>query len=85
VSRSGRPSILLPFLEEHAIWGRELFRLGIAARPIRSRRAAPERLARAIRAVLADGEMCRRAARVGERLRTEDGVRRAVELLEQEL
>lgn len=85
VCRAGRPSILLPFLYEHALWGRELYRLGIAARPIPSRRATPERLARAVRAVLADRDLGRRAAEVGARLSTEDGVRRAVEILDREL
>jgi sterol 3beta-glucosyltransferase len=81
--RAGVPTIPVPFFADQPFWGRRLHELGVAARPIPNKRLTVRRLADAIRFV-ADTESVReRAAVIGERVRSENGVGRAVELVEQ--
>jgi len=81
--RAGVPTIPVPFFADQPFWSRRLYELGVAARPIPNKRLTVRRLADAIRFV-ADTESVReRAAVIGERVRSENGVGRAVELVEQ--
>jgi sterol 3beta-glucosyltransferase len=79
--RAGKTSVVIPYIADQPFWGWALERLGVAPRMIPrnrlSKRALTAALARAM-----DGSMQRRASDVGEIVRTEDGVRRAVEVIE---
>lgn len=80
--QAGAPSIVVAFIADQLLWGRELHRLGVAAKPLTIRTLAAGRLARRIRSVLADAGMARRAQEIGARMRREDGVASAVRLVE---
>jgi UDP:flavonoid glycosyltransferase YjiC (YdhE family) len=80
--RAGVPAVTVPFFADQFFWGRRLNELGVGPAPIRRTRLTTERLAAAIRTVTGDGEVRRRAADLGARIRAEDGVARAVELVE---
>jgi UDP:flavonoid glycosyltransferase YjiC (YdhE family) len=82
--RAGIPSVPLPHMTDQFLWARRLHELGAGPAPIHRRELTAARLAQAIR--LALGEDVRRAAAaLGERIRSEDGVRRAVEIFERHI
>jgi sterol 3beta-glucosyltransferase len=76
--RAGVPTVVVPFTADQPFWGRRVHRLGVGPRPIHCRRLTVQSLAEAIRQAVSDGTMRQRARTLGERLRTENGVARAV-------
>ena len=78
----GCPSVVVEHFGDQIFWGRELRRLGIAPRLLHRRSVTPEKLARAIRTVLDSPDMKNKAEKIGKDMKNEDGVERAVELLE---
>ncbi len=78
---AGVPMIVIPFLPDHLFWGQRVHALGIGPRPIMRRQLSVERLAGAIATALRDPGMKARAAALGQRVRGEDGVGRAVDAI----
>jgi UDP:flavonoid glycosyltransferase YjiC (YdhE family) len=78
--RAGIPSVVTPLTADQPSWGRIVHRLGAGPRPIPFRHLTATRLSRAIAAAVSDPAIRERAAELGERIRAEDGVSRAVEL-----
>jgi sterol 3beta-glucosyltransferase len=81
--RAGVPSLVVPFMCDQPFWGRRVHALGVGPKPIPRRKLNVEKLAQGIHLMVTDGSMRRRAADLGARIRAEDGVGRAAELLEQ--
>jgi len=81
-SLAGRPSIVVPHATDQAFWAALLHRRGIAPRPLDRRRVTARSLAGAIGSVLASRSMQERARVIGGAMRREDGVKRAVELID---
>jgi len=81
--RTGVPSIVIPFMGDQPFWGRRVYELGVGPHPISRRHLTVERLAKAIHSAVSDTALRARAAHLGERIRAEDGTRRAVEIIEQ--
>jgi UDP:flavonoid glycosyltransferase YjiC (YdhE family) len=79
--RAGLPSVVVPVLVDQPFWAQRVFRLGAGPRPIPAKQLTEDALASAIRAT-ASTEMRRRAAALGEQIRGEDGVARAVEVIQ---
>jgi UDP:flavonoid glycosyltransferase YjiC (YdhE family) len=79
--RAGVPAVAVPFTADQPFWGRRLYQLGAGPRPIPRRKLTVERLAKAIRAAMSDRAMREQAAWLGERIRAEDGVGRAIEII----
>jgi len=80
--RAGVPSIVIPFTADQPYWGRRIQQLGVGPAPIDHRQLTAGRLAESIRIATTDEALRRRAADLGARLRAEDGVTRAVEIVE---
>lgn len=80
--RSGVPSIVCPFFADQPFWGRRVAELGVGSAPIMQQRLTAERLAAAIGRAVGDGRMRARANALGAHIRAEDGVDRAVEVIE---
>jgi sterol 3beta-glucosyltransferase len=80
---AGIPAIVTPFMGDQPFWGQRVYELGVGTRPIPRRRMTVDRLAEAIRQAVSDTAMRERAARLGECIRAEDGIARAVEIIEQ--
>ena len=81
--RAGRPTAVFPSnFGDQLFWGRRVRALGMGPEPVPQKRLTIERLTAAIRAVTEDEGARRRAEELGERVRGEDGVARAVELIE---
>ncbi len=79
--RAGVPSILIPFFLDQPFWGQRVATLGVGPKPIPYQKLSVQRLAQAIEVVVGDKAMQRRAAALGERIRAEDGIGRAIEAL----
>jgi sterol 3beta-glucosyltransferase len=80
--RAGRPTTILPSnLGDQLFWGRRVHALGVGPEPVPQKKLTTERLAAAIRAVTEDGSMRRLAEELGEAIRAENGVVRAVEII----
>jgi UDP:flavonoid glycosyltransferase YjiC (YdhE family) len=80
--RAGVPAIVTPFFGDQPFWGQRVYQLGVGPRPIPRRHLAVDRLAEAIHTAVSSTHMQDRAARLGERIRAEDGIARAVDILE---
>ena len=80
---AGVPSILAPFMGDQPFWAQRVHQLGVGPKPIPRRRLTVERLSAAIHIAVTDDTMRAAAARLGERIREEDGVARAVAVIQQ--
>jgi UDP:flavonoid glycosyltransferase YjiC (YdhE family) len=80
--RAGVPSLVVAFMADQPFWGRRIFELGCGPRPIRRKALTADRLAQAIEQTLIDRVMQQRAAQIGQQIRSEDGIVRAVQLIE---
>lgn len=81
--RAGVPSLVVPFMADQPFWGRRVHALGVGPKPIFHHRLDVDNLTSSIRQMFDDHEMRQRVADLGERIRAEDGIGRAVDLLEQ--
>jgi len=81
--RSGVPSIITPFFGDQPFWGQKVYELGVGPKPIPRKRLTVDSLTEAIQQAVSDTEMRKSASSLGERIRAEDGVARAVEIIEQ--
>lgn len=79
--RAGKPSIICPFLGDQPFWGGLVQQLGVGPKPIPQKRLTADRLAEAIREAVQDVAMQNRADELGKKIRAEDGVARAVEII----
>lgn len=79
--RAGIPNIVVPFTADQPFWGRRVHAIGAGLKPILVKHLTVERLTRAIAEASspAAGERAQAARR---KIRSEDGVNRAVELVE---
>lgn len=80
---AGVPSIVTPFMGDQAFWADRVFELGVGPKPIARRHLSVSYLSDAIEMALGDDAMRDRAADLGGRIRSEDGVAKAVALIEQ--
>jgi UDP:flavonoid glycosyltransferase YjiC (YdhE family) len=79
---AGVPAVVTPFFGDQPFWGQRVCELGVGPRPIARRHLTVDSLAEAIRVATTDAAMQARAAELGKRIRAEDGVERAVALIE---
>jgi sterol 3beta-glucosyltransferase len=80
--RAGVPTVPVPFFGDQIFWARRLYELGTATHPIPRKRLTANTLAQAITIAVSNKNMQVRATSLGERIRDEHGVARAVEIAE---
>jgi len=80
--RAGKPMLIMPYSHDQPDNGRRMERLKVA-RVIRRGNYTPLRVARRLKAMLAEPRLFRRAESVANRLTGEDGVRTACDALEE--
>jgi sterol 3beta-glucosyltransferase len=85
VFRAGVPNIAVPFFGDQNFWAGQVWRLGTGPRPIPRKRLTAENLAQAIKQAVSSAPIQQRAEALGEEIRREDGVARAIEILERNL
>jgi UDP:flavonoid glycosyltransferase YjiC (YdhE family) len=83
--RAGVPSVIVPFVMDQFFWGERVAALGAGPRPVPYAKLSATRLAGAIDQAVSDPEISRRAAALGRDITAEDGLGRAVALVEQAL
>lgn len=80
--RAGKPTVICPTtLNDQLFWGRRVRDLGVGPEPIPQKKLTAETLLRAIKTSPEDGNVRERAVGLGERIRAERGVARAVEVI----
>lgn len=80
--RAGKPSVICPFLGDQPFWGWAIHRAGAGPHPIPQNKLTAGRLATAISIVMRDTALRERATQLGDRVRAENGVARAIEIIE---
>lgn len=80
--RAGRPTVICPFIVDQPFWGARVRALGVGSEPIPQKQLSAEKLAAAIREVSSSATMRQKAAALGEKIRQEDGIATAVEIIE---
>ncbi|MCL7452933.1 MAG: glycosyltransferase [Anaerolineae bacterium] len=83
--RSGVPAVVVSSTADQPYWGYQLQRVGVGPPPIPLKRLTADRLVTAIEQLTSDEGMRQQAARLGRLLHDEDGVGRAVEIIERYL
>ena len=78
---AGKPSVIVEHGFDQPLWGRLFYRKGVSAKLLHRRSVDPEKLARAIQAVAGSSAIQANAAALGAKMRQEDGVKRAVEIV----
>ncbi|MEV0417712.1 glycosyltransferase [Streptosporangium canum] len=79
--RAGVPGVVCPFFSDQPFWGARVALLGAGPAPLPVRKVTAEALAGRVACAVRDGRIRAAAARLGERMRAEDGVARACEAL----
>jgi UDP:flavonoid glycosyltransferase YjiC (YdhE family) len=77
--RAGVPSIVTPFFADQPFWGQRVSELGVGPAPIPQKQLTAEKLADAVHIAVTDAGLRDRAAALGQKIRAEDGVARAVD------
>lgn len=82
--RAGVPNVITPYApNDQPAWAERVARLGVGLRLPGFKQLSAEKLAQAIDTAVNDAALCARTAALGEKIRAEDGVARAVEIIEQ--
>ncbi|HEX6095650.1 MAG TPA: glycosyltransferase [Thermoanaerobaculia bacterium] len=84
-SLAGCPSIIVEHFGDQIFWGAQLQQAGLTTRMLHERSVTPKILAAEIRKVLQSPSIQERARAVAASMQQEDGVQRAVTLIEQRL
>nr|BAF98624.1 putative glycosyl transferase [Streptomyces argenteolus] len=81
--RAGRPAVTIPLMYDQFFFAHHVAAAGVGPHPLSPRTVSGEQLAAAINRVAGDRMMRRRAEQLGETVRSEAGVERAVQLIEE--
>jgi len=81
--RAGKPTVIVPHLGDQPFWGKRVELLGVGPRAIPRPKLTVDNLAEALRVAATDETMRRRAETLGEKIRSENGVARAVAVIEE--
>ncbi|MGC0311866.1 glycosyltransferase [Kitasatospora acidiphila] len=81
--RAGVPSLAVPILGDQPFFGRRIATLGAGPAPIPFKRLTVDRLATALTDAVSTSSYRARAAAIAERMASEDGAGRAVQLIEE--
>ncbi|MEU8344638.1 glycosyltransferase [Spirillospora sp. NPDC048832] len=80
--RAGVPTVVCPFFGDQPYWGERVAALGAGPRPLPFKAMTVPRLAARIRRAVHDPDIADRAADLGRRIRAEDGIGRAREVID---
>ena len=78
----GCPSVVIEHFGDQTFYANELQRLRVAAKALHRRNVTARKLGRAIRTVLDDPHMKKRAEELGAMMQKENGIKKAVEQIE---
>ncbi len=75
--------MIIPFFGDQPFWGQRIAELGVGPNPIPRKKLSAENLAAAIQEAVTNEEMRQRAAKLGKKIQTENGIKSAVEIIDQ--
>ncbi len=81
--RAGKPTIITPFGGDQFFWQKVVVQLGVGPKVLPFRRLTIAELGQAIAATLNDGHMQDNAAKLGAKIRSENGIANAVNVIHQ--
>lgn len=79
--RAGVPSVIVPFFADQPFWAWRVQELGVGPKAVSRKKLSAERLAAAIKEAFGNKEMRRRAATLGQAIRSENGVEQAFRII----
>lgn len=85
VCRAGIPSIVVPYFADQIGWGERLHQLGVSPKPILRKQLTVESLTEAILRTTNDAIMQQKAAQLGMKISSENGVGQAISVIHQYL
>ena len=80
--RAGIPTIVCPFIVDQPYWGERIYALGVGTKPIPQKKLTAKKLAEAIREVTTNRVIRQNAATLGQKIREEDGIAKAIAIIE---
>jgi sterol 3beta-glucosyltransferase len=80
--RAGVPNIIIPVASDQYAWAERVVQLGLGPRAPDMKNVTADKLAQAINKAVNDSALRTRAAALGEKIRRENGIARAVEVIE---
>jgi sterol 3beta-glucosyltransferase len=81
---AGKPTIIIPHNADQPAWGLRVYELGVGAKPIKKTKLTADKLAAAI-LFAAQPEIVANAEKLGEKLRMENGVEKAVRFINSQI
>ena len=79
---AGVPNVVIPFTSDQPFWGHRVHSLGAGPKPIPAKKLTAQTLAKSIVTAVSDQDMRSRAKEIGARIRAEDGVSRAIDIVQ---
>lgn len=79
---AGVPNVVIPFTSDQPFWGHRVHSLSAGPKPIPAKKFSAQTLAKSIVTAVSDQEMRARAKAMGARIRAEDGVSRAIDIVQ---
>jgi sterol 3beta-glucosyltransferase len=81
--QSGRPSVVVAHAFDQPFWGKKLHEIGVAGKVLSKRTITADKLAHSILATLNSSDIAKHAREIGQSVREEDGVGKAVSMIEE--
>ena len=80
-TRSGCPSIVIPFMTEQLFWAKQLQKLKLAAKPLPAKQVKGKDLAKGLRAILDNDQFKRQAVDIAKQMHVQSSTQLAVKLI----
>ncbi|MEL6308007.1 MAG: glycosyltransferase [Chloroflexota bacterium] len=81
--RAGVPTIITPFFGDQPFWGKQVYELGIGAKPIPRKQLTSDNLADAIRFVTRNAHVQEQASTLAQKIHEENSITPVIRLIEQ--
>jgi sterol 3beta-glucosyltransferase len=79
---AGKPSLVVAHAFDQPFWGKQLQRLGVAGKPLHRRSVTADKIARGIKKILSSPKILENSKSMGQTMKKENGVSRAIEAIE---
>jgi UDP:flavonoid glycosyltransferase YjiC (YdhE family) len=76
--RAGKSTLIVPFISDQRFWGDQVYERGVGPKPIAHQHLSADTLAEGIQTAVTDEEIRAKAEALGEKIRAEDGVGKAI-------
>ena len=83
--RAGVPSIVVPFVTDQPFWAQQVYKLGVAPKPIKRSALNEKCLSYALRIAVNDKALRKKARELGNFILGENGIATAIDIIHQRL